>query len=480
MFILVCLLWIGIFFDIYESFTPINQRKYSIHNHLSSKGGRNVDSGQTQILCTSSTTTTTTTTTLLYATSPSASTAEDSDKAADETTSTESKSSRKTTTIVLPAFAPTKTTTTTTPHSEGTDTGTYPSLLHQIHVESVFLLPDEAQELNRIAQEYAKLTGSWNSPDNLRHSSYPTCDFPIDECSEMQDYLYKIQFTERLFGRFATLYDIDTQDMSYLDLFCAHYQAKNQAGNDANDDDDDEKFHVMDRLEEHRDGSLLSFSLLLNSPTEFEGGGTFYDALRDVEPTEDILHDNGRIRPRNAGDIVYHCGKILHGADTITKGSRTVIVGFIDVNEENCYKPGVLKKACTNFGRMDVAKYRYRRQLEKLQKLRQQQQQIEHHSVGNMRLITKKNDKWMPKSIDGGPFSSYIRDGYIPAFHSVERRADVEFQRLRKLEAEDILLRNILLPRNERKRQVADHDNECGYVIGDDNGGDGLFEISTP
>jgi hypothetical protein len=38
----------------------------------------------------------------------------------------------------------------------------------------------------------------------------------------------------------------------------------------------------------------------------------------------------------------------------------------------------------------------------------------------------------------------------VPAFGSVIRRADPEYQRQKKLEAEDVLLRSILLPEDER------------------------------
>ena len=48
------------------------------------------------------------------------------------------------------------------------------------------------------------------------------------------------------------------------------------------------------------------------------------------------------------------------------------------------------------------------------------------------------------------------RKGYIPAFGSVQRRADPAFQRQKKLEAEDVLLRSILLPPEERPKDLWD------------------------
>jgi hypothetical protein len=290
----------------------------------------------------------------------------------------------------------------------------YPSPLHKIYVETL-LSQEEAATCYKLATDHAKSTGRWETPDSERHQSYATCDFPIDDCETLETYFQDIDFDERLFGRFSELYGIDSDDMEYLDLFCVNYQAK-----------ESEDSQVMDRLEAHRDGSLLSFSLLLNKPEQFEGGGTFYDALRDVDPANiPVLHKGGIIRPKRAGDICLHSGKILHGADVITTGTRTVLVGFIDVAERHQH-PGALADACTEFGRMDVAAYRFKRQAEK-----------EHKGW------IRDNDKWASGT-------SRIT-GYAPAFSSVIRRADPEYQRLQKLKAEDMLLRSVLIPENERE-----------------------------
>ena len=316
------------------------------------------------------------------------------------------------------ASTKTETTITVPPYlNDENDEIEYPSPLHKIHVRSL-MSQEQANDCCRISLDFAKKTGRFLSPDSERHQSYSTCDFPVEDCEQLQNYLDEIDFDNRLFGDLSELYQIDSEDMEYLDLFVAHYQAKDGSGDDS---------QIMDRLEAHRDGSLLSFSLLLNNPDEFEGGGTFYDALRDVEPSG-LLHRKGNIRPEKAGDAVLHCGKLLHGADVVTKGSRTVLVGFIDVNER-CYRPGVLAEACTDFGRMDVASYRFRRQESK-----------------NHKAWRSNNNRW----IQG---HSHIR-GYLPAFESVVRRADPEYQRVNKLVAEDRLLRSILLPEDERPESL--------------------------
>jgi hypothetical protein len=236
----------------------------------------------------------------------------------------------------------------------------------------------------------------------------------------MEAYLKSIQFNQRMFGNLSQLYGVEQEDMEYLYLFVAHYQAKDSSGSGGG----------MDRLELHRDGSLLSFSLLLNDPNDFQGGGTFYDALRDV-PRTPILHDGGALRPLQVGDACLHCGKLLHGADVVTSGFRTVLVGFVNVAERNL-RSGVLARACTKWGRMDVATFRNRRQLQK-----------------NQQGWTLNHGHFLTQS----EHPPYVK-GFAPAFSSVVRRADPEYQRQKKLEAEDELLRHMLLSPSERQKDA--------------------------
>jgi hypothetical protein len=310
------------------------------------------------------------------------------------------------------------------------------SSLHDIYIRPL-LSDEEVNMACKLAEDYAEENGRWDQPDSERHESYSTCDFPVDECTELETFLESSDFERRLFQQFSDLYNVDVNDLSYNDLFVAYYQGKEQHDNDDDDNEDGDDIdvdftnsNIMDRLELHRDGSLLSFSLLLNPPNEFEGGGTFYDALRDVKPTfEDggILHPGGAIRPNRAGDAVLHCGKILHGADVVKSGRRIVLVGFVDVLKR-CIRPGVLGNSCKEWGRIDVAKFRLKRQEKK-----------------NHRGWVLNNSRWL-KDVTN---NAVVR-GFVPASSGVIRRADPERCRRRRLEIEDLLLRNIILPVDER------------------------------
>ena len=325
-------------------------------------------------------------------------------------------------------------------NQRGSHTGSpaYPSALHSIHVIPI-LSDDETAHCYQLAHAHAEATGCWERPDHERHSAYATCDFAVEECDALTHYLdQEIGLQDRLWEHLSRLYGVDPEDMTYVDLFCAHYQASPDGAKDAL------ATKTMDRLEAHRDGSLLSFTMTLSRPDDFQGGGTFFEALRDVRHVEkgktaSILQPGGVVRPLRAGDAVLHSGKVLHGASVVTGGNRTVLVGFVEVAEW-CTRPGVLTMACRDWGRMDVAQYRYNRQ----------KRMTENGKQGGWFL---KTSRWLPNYDTD---RSYVR-GFCPAFDSVERRADPEFQRLEKLKAEDRLLRTILLSEDE-KTCVEKHD----------------------
>jgi hypothetical protein len=379
----------------------------------------------------------------------------------------------------------------------------YPSPLHYLHVRSL-LTPQEAMKACTISQDYATQTNAWDTPDGVRHASYPTCDFPVDDCDALAEYLEQIGFDDRLFATLSDLYGINMEDMEYLDLFVAHYQAKNdneegKTTAPSSSSSSSSSSRTMDRLELHRDGSLLSFSLLLNSPTDFTGGGTFYDALRDDDESlsslsssssssTPILYPGGVIRPTHAGDACLHCGKLLHGADTVISGQRTVLVGFVDV-DQRCYRPGVLAQACTEWGRMDVAAHRHRRQL----KMLTAGTNNNNNNMGNDDSTTTTTTTggggggW---TLTNAPFLPQVKtggrpphvQGFVPGFASATRRADPAYQRRKKLETEDVLLRSILLPSEERpppndNDDTTDEFGDFVEVSWDEDGGDGSITI---
>ena len=74
-----------------------------------------------------------------------------------------------------------------------------------------------------------------------------------------------------------------------------------------------------DYLGVHHDGSLLTFLIGLNELENFEGGGTYFEAL-------------GKAIRYEAGHLCCHPGIVRHGGDKVTSGVRYVLAAWIDVS----------------------------------------------------------------------------------------------------------------------------------------------------
>ena len=341
----------------------------------------------------------------------------------------------------------------------------YPSPLHHIYVQSI-LSTKEAGKALALAEEYARDTGRWEKPDFERHSTYATCDFAVEDCESLGGYLEDIGFHDRVWKALNERFGVEHEDMTYLDFFCAHYRAANN-NNDGDDDDGSDNNVVssgMDHLEEHRDGSVLSFSVTLSPPDEFEGGGTSFAALvSDSNPA-------GVVKVSKAGDTVLHSGKLLHGGHLVTSGRRTVLIGFVDVADW-CVREGTLGRASRDFGRLDVANFHAKQLQSRLEKMAvtkgstateedestdgPDMSDEDDESVGNdMFLRESKSVLRLTKSI-------------LNPFLSLKARTDPDFQRQRRLETEDRLLRSILLD-EKRERSPEEFLGEGEYFAGED------------
>ncbi|KAL9188564.1 hypothetical protein ACHAXT_006942 [Thalassiosira profunda] len=342
--------------------------------------------------------------------------------------------------VTIPSFLPLE---------EDDCSGSYPSPLHKIHVLP-FLTEEETSTLHGLARKHATETKSWEQQDASRHVSYQTVDFAVEASVEISQYLGGRRFEDRIFGALSDAYTVDAEDMSFLDLFIASYEA---SGNENVGKD------TMDSLAFHRDGSLLSFTILLSPTDEFEGGGTIFDALGDIDCDGDsILLPPGVIQPPGAGYATLHSGKLLHGGHVVTEGQRIVLVGFVDVHERNA-KPGALGAATKEWGRNDVRSFWNRRRLD----LRERQK------IGDGQPLWKpKNWRYLPKDTEerrvaSGEGQSYFgRNSAVPAsvLENFEARASPERIRRRRLMTEDALLRELLLPRNERQEKVEEEEGE--------------------
>jgi hypothetical protein len=146
-------------------------------------------------------------------------------------------------------------------------------------------------------ERYAKHNGGWMVD---RHTSYPTTDLPVDKIPSIFGLI--LETLKTITSRVSASYGLDDKMViNVKDLFVVKYSADAQ-----------------NQLEMHCDGSFMSFSILLNDTSEFEGGGTYFD--------------DGLICRLNKGELLLHSSQIKHSGLPITKGKRYLLVGFLDID----------------------------------------------------------------------------------------------------------------------------------------------------
>jgi hypothetical protein len=146
-------------------------------------------------------------------------------------------------------------------------------------------------------EKYAKENGGWTKK---RHNLYPTTDLPVESVKEI--FVFILESLKVIGEKIKNSYGLNDEiKLDFKDLFIVKYQH------------DDQNF-----LEIHKDGSLISFNILLSNTNDFEGGGTYFD--------------DGLIMKGEQGDLIVHGGRIKHSGLPITKGTRYLLVGFLNIN----------------------------------------------------------------------------------------------------------------------------------------------------
>ncbi|GBG30965.1 Procollagen-lysine,2-oxoglutarate 5-dioxygenase 2 [Hondaea fermentalgiana] len=165
-------------------------------------------------------------------------------------------------------------------------------------VEGVFS-SEEAARVREAARRAVKRNGGWATD---RHRDFATTDLPLYELSPRAFAFVRRTLRKRLLSWCAQRFGLDAADLFFKDLFVVSYNADVAGG--------------QRELALHRDGSLLSFNVLLTPETSFEGGGTSFPALGTVHIRQ--------------GDAVVHDGKVLHAGAPVTRGERVILVAFVD------------------------------------------------------------------------------------------------------------------------------------------------------
>ena len=84
----------------------------------------------------------------------------------------------------------------------------------------------------------------------------------------------------------------------------------------------------MNSLEVHQDTTDFTFTIALNPASEYDGGGTVFPNVRPAgadrdEPFRDM------VAAPDCGCVASFCGRLHHGGNQITRGTRYIIPLFI-------------------------------------------------------------------------------------------------------------------------------------------------------
>jgi len=146
------------------------------------------------------------------------------------------------------------------------------------------------------SEKYATENGGWMTN---RHVSYPTTDLSVDKIPSIFGIV--LESLNTILKKISISYELHNDiAINIKDLFVVKYSHESQ-----------------NKLETHKDGSFISFNILLNESGEFEGGGT--------------LFDDGLTYHSEQGNMLIHSSRINHSGLPITKGYRYLLVGFLDI-----------------------------------------------------------------------------------------------------------------------------------------------------
>jgi hypothetical protein len=144
---------------------------------------------------------------------------------------------------------------------------------------------------------HAKNNDGWTTK---RHSVYPTTDLPVEAVTSICGIIF--QTLETILDKIKLSYELTNSGINFdiKDLFVVKYSDNGQ-----------------NSLDMHHDGSFISFGILLSDVNNFEGGGTYFE--------------DGLTTRLDQGDILIHSGLIKHSGLKVTKGTRYILVGFVNI-----------------------------------------------------------------------------------------------------------------------------------------------------
>jgi len=197
--------------------------------------------------------------------------------------------------------------------------------LHEAHLLRALLTPGECEWL--IAEvTHAVAHDGWQT---ARHRHFATTDVPLWRAAKAAAWVRR-RLGSTVLPLFSEMFGIAQHRLALRESFVVRYEQALQPA-----------------LVLHKDATLLSCNVLLNDAAGFDGGGTCFAQpvrLSEWGLASGVPDDSGAVpRPRllgrheattlvraGCGDCLLHCGQLSHGAHAVTRGTRLVLVCFVD------------------------------------------------------------------------------------------------------------------------------------------------------
>ena len=161
---------------------------------------------------------------------------------------------------------------------------------------------DVRARLVAVGEAVAAANGGWRTD---RHENYPTTDFSLKEDLPPRYAQGVFALAKQwVLPHMADLAGVFASDLRLHDLFLVKYEVKADGSS-------------QQHLAPHTDGSTWTFSMGLNDPGEYEGGGCKFHE-----------HDIGVVHSSPTTTLV-HYGQLRHEGLKITRGKRYLLVGFV-------------------------------------------------------------------------------------------------------------------------------------------------------
>ena len=174
-------------------------------------------------------------------------------------------------------------------------------VLHNAAGEGGFTAATRAS-IVAMGEAVAGASGGWRTD---RHRLYPTTDFSVK--SDLPPRFAEGVFAlarEWVLPHVASIAGVFAPDLRLDDLFVVKYEVKPDGTS-------------QQHLAPHEDGSTWTFSMGLNSASEYEGGGCRFHG-----------HGIGDVHSSPTTTLI-HYGQLRHEGLRITRGKRYLLVGFV-------------------------------------------------------------------------------------------------------------------------------------------------------